>query len=205
MKVWEAELTFHLTQLCHSWSFQNIAGINCQGSLEVGVQDCQPGTAQAAFSCCCCSVTSVILHIDRDLLKCIFPCWNSYLCSAGVSEELACHKGYCDVHDFTNGVLSVGNSQCVLSLCINFSLFISFSSRILHWNLVCKPKSNSLYMKKDAEILASPHSWIVIFQLVQELQKCSQLDVASLRERLEWDLKISGMLNAYCIVFWALM
>lgn len=30
-------------------------------------------------------------------------------------------------------------------------------------------------MKKDAEILAFPHSWIVIFQLLQELQKYSQL------------------------------
>lgn len=39
-------------------------------------------------------------------------------------------------------------------------------------------------MKKDAEILASPHSCIVICQLLQELQKCSQLAVASLRERL---------------------
>lgn len=39
-------------------------------------------------------------------------------------------------------------------------------------------------MKKDAEILASPHSCIVICQLLQELQKCSQLAVVSLRERL---------------------
>lgn len=42
-------------------------------------------------------------------------------------------------------------------------------------------------MKKDAEILAPPHSWIVIFQLVQELQKCSELAMASLRESLEKD------------------
>lgn len=38
MKAREAELTFHLTQFCHPCSFQNIAGINCRGSVELGVQ-----------------------------------------------------------------------------------------------------------------------------------------------------------------------
>lgn len=119
MKVWEAELTFHLTQLCHSWSFQNIAGINCQGSVEPGVQVLSASDSTGSFQ---------LLLIDRDLLIYIFPCWNSYLCASGVSGEFACHKSYCEEHDFTYGVLSVGNSQYVWGPCVYFFIlgFLGF-------------------------------------------------------------------------------
>lgn len=117
VKGWEAELTFHLSQLCKPSSFQNIAGINCQGSVELGGQALFALWLAGSFHLLLLwvGVILILLKIDRNLLKYIFPCQNSSLCTFRVAEQFMYRKG-CKVHNCTQEYSLYFKCVCRFSL-----------------------------------------------------------------------------------------